>query len=88
MFLIIVYDVNVKRVNKVCSFLKMFLFWRQNSFFEGEVTESQFHSIKEGLKDIINPEEDSIFFYILPSKKSLKVEVLGLRKGRVEDNII
>lgn len=50
MYVIIVYDINVDRVNKVKSFLRQYLFWIQNSVFEGEVTESEFKIIYNGLK--------------------------------------
>ena len=45
MYVIIVYDINVDRVNKVKSFLRQHLFWIQNSVFEGDVTESEFEVI-------------------------------------------
>ena len=53
MYLIIVYDIKVDRVNKVKSFLRQYLYWIQNSVFEGEVTKSEFKIIKNGLKEII-----------------------------------
>ena len=37
MYIIIVYDINTKRVNKVKSLLRMYLNWIQNSVFEGEI---------------------------------------------------
>ena len=37
--MIIVQDINVDRVNKAKLFLWQYLYWIQNSVFEGEVTE-------------------------------------------------
>ncbi|RLI82318.1 MAG: CRISPR-associated endonuclease Cas2, partial [Archaeoglobales archaeon] len=63
MYVIITYDVNVKRVNRVKKFLRMHMNWVQNSVFEGELTESELLRIKSELKKIINEDEDSIFLY-------------------------
>lgn len=48
MYIVVVYDVGVERVNKVKKFLRMHLNWVQNSVFEGEVTLAEFERIKEG----------------------------------------
>ena len=81
MYVIIVYDVNVQRVNKVCQFLRMFLHWVQNSVFEGELTESEFMRVEMGLKEIINENEDSITIYVFPNEKVLKRKFIGIRKN-------
>ena len=65
MYVIIVYDINTERVNKVKSFLRQHIFWIQNSVFEGEVTESEFKEIYKGLMEIIDVEVDSVIIYKL-----------------------
>jgi CRISPR-associated protein Cas2 len=35
LYVVIVYDVDVARVPKVCKFLRRYLHWVQNSVFEG-----------------------------------------------------
>ncbi|ADG13589.1 CRISPR-associated protein Cas2 [Methanocaldococcus infernus ME] len=85
MYIIIVYDVNVKRVNKVKSFLRKHLNWIQNSVFEGEVTESELEWIKTKLSMIINKEEDAIVIYKLKSKP--KREIIGIEKNPIDDII-
>lgn len=84
MYVIIVYDVDVERVSKVNKFLKVFLFWRQNSVFEGGVSISQFERIKSGILDIIDKEVDSVLIYKLPTKKNFDLEVLGIEKNPIE----
>lgn len=84
MYLLIVYDVDVERVNKVHKFLKMYLHWRQNSVFEGEVSISQFKKLKSGLKDIVNQEKDSILIYNLKDRKNFQLEVIGIEKNPIE----
>ena len=85
MYVIIVYDVAVERVNKVKKFLRQYLHWVQNSVFEGEVTLAEFARIKAGLADIINEDEDSILIYKLRSMP--KRESLGVEKNPIEDII-
>lgn len=84
MYLLIVYDVDVDRVNKVNKFLKMYLHWRQNSVFEGEISISQFKKLKSGLKDIANEDKDSILIYNLKDRKNFKLEVIGIEKNPIE----
>lgn len=84
MYLLIVYDIDVERVNKVHKFLRQYLHWRQNSVFEGEVSISQFTKLKSGLKEIINKEKDSILIYNLKDRKNFKLEVIGIEKNPIE----
>lgn len=84
MYVIVVYDVDQARVGKVCQFLRRFLHWVQNSAFEGFLTESQLERVKEGLKDLIDKEYDSIYIYKLPDNRWLKREVIGQEKRRMD----
>ena len=77
MYVIIVYDVDQRRVQRVCNFLRRYLNWVQNSVFEGELTESQLARVKEGLSRRIDEEEDSVYIYILSDKKWVRREVVG-----------
>ena len=85
MYVIIVYDINVDRVNKVKSFLRQYLFWIQNSVFEGEVTESEFKIIYNGLMNIIDQDVDYIIIYKLRMSELLDREVLGIEKSPIEE---
>jgi CRISPR-associated protein Cas2 len=72
MYLIMVYDVNVKRVNKVLKTARKYLNWVQNSVLEGEI------------KKIIEDKEDSIIFYIMRTTRYSTREIMGLKKGGEE----
>ena len=85
MYVIIVYDINVDRVNKVKSFLRQYLFWIQNSVFEGDITESEFEIIYNGLMKIIDDDVDSIIIYKLRMSELLNREVLGVEKAPIEE---
>ncbi|WP_297897362.1 CRISPR-associated endonuclease Cas2 [Methanobrevibacter sp.] len=84
MYLIIVYDIKVERVNKVKSFLRQHLYWIQNSVFEGEATKSEFNIIVSGLIDLINTDEDSIIIYKLRMEEAMQREILGIEKSPIE----
>ena len=83
--IIVVYDVNVSRVNKVKKFLRQHLIWVQNSVFEGEVTLAEYERIKKGIKELIDENEDSVIIYELRGKP--KRESPGNRENPVEDII-
>ncbi len=80
MYVIIVYDIDVKRVAKVCKCLRKWLNWVQNSVFEGEVTPATLRQIKSELRAIVDESRDSVLFYILPSGTKLNREVMGVEK--------
>jgi CRISPR-associated protein Cas2 len=85
MYVIVVYDVDVKRVTKVHRFLRTHLHWRQNSVFEGEVTRAQLYEIKRTLENLID-EGDSVLIYELPSS-NFTLHVIGTDKSPVEEVI-
>ena len=83
MYVIIVYDIKVERVNKVKGFLRKHLYWIQNSVFEGEVTKSELEEIKTGLMDIIIKEEDSVIIYRFRTSDAFNRKVLGIEKAPI-----
>ena len=80
MYVLIVYDVSVERVTKVHKCLKRFLHWRQNSVFEGELTEAQIESVKADLEKIIDDEKDSVLIYSARDTRWLDRQHLGQEK--------
>ena len=87
MYVIIAYDVNVERVNKVKKFLRRYLNWVQNSLFEGELSEADLEEIKLGLNKIINEEEDMIVIYKFRTEKAVKREIIGVDKSQIDEII-
>ncbi len=82
MYIITVYDVNEKRVNKVLKICRKYLNWVQNSVLEGEITKAKFEKIKMEIGDVIDKNEDSIIFYILRDTKYSSREILGTEKQK------
>jgi len=81
MYCIIVYDIEQKRVNKICKALRKYLFWTQNSVFEGEITESDLLRIKYELDKIIDEKVDSVIIFTFERPKWIKREIIGREKG-------
>ncbi|MEM3245683.1 MAG: CRISPR-associated endonuclease Cas2, partial [Candidatus Micrarchaeaceae archaeon] len=68
MFYVVTYDVQQKRVGKVCQLLRRYLDWVQNSVFEGELSESNMLELKNYLDSLLDKTKDSIFIYQIRSK--------------------
>ena len=83
-YLIIVYDIDESRVNKVNKYLKRYLHWRQNSVFEGELNQSQYVIMLDGLKEIADESVDSIIIYVCKSDKHLNKVVIGIEKNTTD----
>ena len=77
MFVLMVYDVNVDRVNKILKTGRKYLNHIQNSVLEGELSNAQFKSLKHEVRNIINEEQDCVRFYLLRTTHYLKVEEMG-----------
>lgn len=87
MYVIIVYDAEVGRVNRVCQFLRQYLNWIQNSVFEGELTVAQLEEVRIGLKEIIDKEKDSVLVFTVLQEKLLRKEVIGIEKSPISQVI-
>lgn len=77
MFVIMAYDVGVKRSAKVLKTAKKYLRPIQKSVFEGFLTESQLKRMKQELQGLIDTEQDQITICRLPSEKVLVKDEIG-----------
>ncbi len=84
MRVILVYDVNVKRVSKVLKVCRKYLYWVQNSVFEGEISPAKLEKLKMEISKIIQPDEDSVIIYTFRSTWYTTREILGVKKGGEE----
>lgn len=84
MYVLLVYDVNEKRVAKALKACRCYLNWVQNSVFEGEITEGKLKELLNKLDDIIKKKEDSILVYRMPNKEVFKKEVIGLERNPID----
>lgn len=84
MYVIIVYDVEIKRINRIHKYLKTYLNWTQNSVFEGELTKGQFKEIEIRLKRMINKKIDSVLIFSVENKNTLQRQIIGIEKNPLE----
>jgi len=84
LYYIAVYDIaSHKRLPKVLKIFRRYLFWIQNSSFEGELNETQFLSLKRDLKAVIKKDQDSILFFWAENKKLISRQIMGFEKNEV-----
>ena len=87
MYIISVYDIEEKRVNKVCKLFRRYLNWVQRSVFEGELSAGKFEELKTKVKKVINPDRDSVIFYCFETNSWSKREIIG-KEFNPTENII
>lgn len=76
-FVIVVYDINQKRVGKALKICRKYLAHVQKSVFEGNITEGKLKQLKGELFRLIKVEEDAVCIYRFESPKYAKKEELG-----------
>lgn len=84
MFVIIVYDTEKQNCVKLHKLLKKYLFWNQNSVFEGSVSDAQFREIKLMLEQKCVP-ESHISIYTVEHEKFVHKDVIGISKGNTSN---
>lgn len=83
LYVVIVYDVGVERVNKVRIYLKQYLNWVQNSVLEGELTEPEYMKIMKGLRDVIDESQDNVICYKSRDRRYLDIDEIGTKKAEI-----
>lgn len=87
MYVILVYDIEEKRVGKMLKLCRRYLNWIQNSVFEGELTDVKLKELVSEAKEIMIEEKDSIIIFKTRQEKWLDKMIIGQEKNRL-DNII
>ena len=87
MYVIVVYDVGIDRLDSVRHILKQYLMWIQNSAFEGEITLGKLEELRIKVSSIIDKSRDSIVIYSINNPLWLKKSTLGKDKGTT-DNVL
>ena len=84
MYVILVYDIGERRVNKMLKLCRQYLNWIQNSVFEGEITEVKLKELLIRAKEIMKLEHDSIILFKSRNEKWLEKEILGQEKNELD----
>jgi CRISPR-associated protein Cas2 len=77
MYVILVYDCNKKRVNKMLKLCRKYLNWIQNSVFEGEISEVKLKELTLKAKIFMEEDEDSLIIFSGRTEKWLDKQVIG-----------
>lgn len=85
MYVILVYDIEEKRVAKMLKLCRRFLNWIQNSVFEGEITEVKLKELIHAAKKIMDEEKDSIIVFKSRQEKWLDKMVVGKEKNEINN---
>ncbi len=78
MFVLMIYDVDVKRVAKVLKIGRKYLNHIQNSVLEGDLSPAQYKHLKHEVTETINLDRDSVRFYTLRTTQYMTVDKLGI----------
>ena len=78
--MILVYDVNQKRVGKMLKLCRRYLHWIQNSVFEGEITEVKLKELIAEARQFIDPSEDSIIIFKSRDARWLDKQIVGYER--------
>jgi len=84
MYLILVYDIEQKRVSKVMKICREYLDHVQNSVFEGEITSAGFKEIQSRINGVIDKNADSVIIYEL-WKDNFKRNIIGVEKKEIDN---
>jgi len=87
MYILLVYDVEEERVNRIMKICRQYLNHIQNSVFEGQIKDSDFMELKSKLGKAIKSSADSVIIFKFLSEKYFKKEVIGITKSST-DNIL
>ena len=87
MYVILVYDMDQKRVGKMLKLCRRYLNWIQNSVFEGEMTDVKLKELLQEAKGIMKMETDSMIVFKSRQEKWLDKMVIGKEKNK-PDNFI
>jgi CRISPR-associated protein Cas2 len=87
MYIILVYDIEQKRVGKMLKLCRQYLNWIQNSVFEGELSDVKLKELLHKAGEIMNKEKDSIILFKSRQEKWLEKMVVGKEKNEL-DNLI
>lgn len=94
MLVLITYDVNTsdeggkKRLRKVAKQCQNYGQRVQNSVFECLLDTAQFKMVKASLIELIDPQKDSLRFYLLGEKYRTKIEHVGAKASYEPEGIL
>lgn len=87
MYVILVYDIEQRRVVKMLKLCRRYLNWIQNSVFEGEITEVKLKELIREATTIMEVTRDSLIVFKSREERWLEKMVIGREKNEL-DNLL
>ena len=87
MYVILVYDIEEKRVGKILKLCRRYLTWIQNSVFEGDLTDVKLKELIHEAGKIMEKDKDSMIIFKCRQFQWLEKMVIGKEKNDL-DNIM
>ncbi len=81
MFVILTYDIQQKRVQRVMKICRSYLHHVQRSVFEGNLTEGQINKLKRELEKMIDVQHDAVIIYTVGAVRFANKESIGASCG-------
>lgn len=85
MYIILVYDMEVKRVGKMLKLCRKYLNWIQNSTFEGEISVASLKELEFEAKEIMDLEKDSLILFKSREERWLEKEIIGHERSPISN---
>lgn len=85
MYIILVYDVEQGRTNKMLKLCRQYLHWIQNSVFEGELSEVQLKELIFEAEKIMDLSYDSLLIFKSRDSRWLDKEVIGIERNKADN---
>jgi CRISPR-associated protein Cas2 len=85
MYIILVYDIEEKRVSKMLKLCRRYLHWIQNSVFEGELSPVQLKELIFEAELIMDARKDSLIIFKTRQEKWLEKQVIGKEKNEIDN---
>ena len=85
MYVIAMYDVGEKRVNKMLKLLRRYLNWIQNSVFEGDISEVKLKELVIHAEKFMDKDEDSLIIFSGRTEKWLEKQIIGKERSSIDN---
>ncbi len=86
MWIILTYDIGIKRNTRIRKICRKYLCHVQKSVFEGEITEKNFVKMKGEIQRVINCDDDQVAIYVFDTLRYSSKELIGYHIDT--DNVI
>jgi CRISPR-associated protein Cas2 len=83
MYVILIYDMDAKRVGKMLKLCRRYLTWIQNSVFEGEITKGRLKELIGEARQIMDEDLDSLIVFSSREERWLEKKIIGKERNEI-----